>query len=86
MGATEMTAKNLITPLPYEANLKLAGMIFLEMEAMTFTKERYDLDFPDHAKDLSRLQMWTIARRKVVEQLCIPDCAAEDSLQDLSCQ
>lgn len=67
---------------PYEANLQLAGMIFQEMEFMAFTKERFDLAFPEHAKDLSRPQMWTIARSKVVEQLCVPECIAEDYLHD----
>jgi hypothetical protein len=77
-----MNTESLMTPFPYEANLQLAGMIFQEMEFMTFTKERYDLAFPEHIKDLSRPQMWTIARGKVVEQLCVPECIAEDYLHD----
>ncbi|MBI4965331.1 MAG: hypothetical protein HY913_18790 [Desulfomonile tiedjei] len=75
-----MNTNNGTSPLPYEANMKLAGMILQEMEFMSFTKERYDLSFPDHAKELSRLQMWSMARRKVVEELCVPDCIAEEYL------
>jgi hypothetical protein len=77
-----MHIKNRVSPLPHEANLKLAGMIFQEMEAMTFRKDRYDLEFPDHAKDFSRLEMWMIARGKVIHELCVPECIFDDNPQD----
>jgi hypothetical protein len=82
MGKIEMNAEDRTNPLPHEANLRLAGMIFQEMEAMAFRKERYDLEFPDHAKDLTRLQMWTVARGKVIHELCMPECLFDDITPD----
>jgi hypothetical protein len=78
----EMNAEDRTSQLPHEANLRLAGMIFQEMEAMTFRKERYDLEFPDHAKDLTRLQVWTVARGKVIHELCMPECLFDESTLD----
>lgn len=77
-----MSTTKLKIPFPYEPSRKLAGMIIQEMESMTFTKERYDLEFPDHAKDLARVEMWRIARSKVIEELCIPDPPPDENSPD----
>jgi hypothetical protein len=79
---TDMSTTKLRIPFPYEPSRKLAGMIIQEMEAMTFTKESYDLEFPDHAKDLPRVEMWGIARSKVIEELCTPDPCLEENSPD----
>lgn len=70
------------SPFPYESSRRLAGIIMQEMEAMTFTKESYDLEFPDHAKDLARVEMWGIARNKVIEELCTPDPSPDENSMD----
>ena len=77
-----MSTTKLKIPFPHETSRKLAGIIMQEMEAMTFTKERYDLEFPDHAKDLARVAMWGIARSKVIEELCTPDPSPDENSMD----
>jgi len=55
----------------------LSRMIRREFETMLFHKETYDLDYPEHKKDIVPAQLKRMARDKVVEELCIPPCTAE---------
>jgi len=48
-------------------------MIIREIQSIILEKQRYDFDFPDHAKTLSSQQIWDIAKNKVLEDLCLPD-------------
>ena len=65
---------------PNESNLHLSRLIHQEMESMFMAKERYDLDFPDHAKEISTTEMWQIARRKVLADLSEPPDAKADRI------
>jgi hypothetical protein len=63
-----------------ESNLHLSRLIHQETESMFMSKERYDLDFPDHAKDISMTAMWQMARRKVLADLSEPPDAKADRI------
>ncbi len=57
-----------------ETNAQLSRLICEELEAVAFHKERLDLHFPKHTKELSPLQMWCIARARTIIKLCAPWC------------
>jgi hypothetical protein len=65
-----------------EDKIGLTTRIQREMESMLFNKERYDIDDPDHTKELVSDQLRQLAREKVVHELCIPPCSTDDSIQD----
>ena len=57
-----------------ETNVLLSRLIREELEAVSFHKERLDLHFPKHTKELSPLQIWHIARARTIIKLCAPWC------------
>jgi hypothetical protein len=61
-----------------EGQVGLTTRIQREMESLMFNKERYDMEYPDHTKNLVRHQLQQLAREKVIQELCIPPCSAED--------
>ncbi len=63
---------------PRENIARLSEMVQRELEALTFRKERYDLTYPEHVKNLAKPEMRQIAREKVIEELCmLPSCPEE---------
>ncbi len=56
------------------AHFQLSRLIREELEAVTFHKERLDFHFPKHTKELSRSQLWHIARALTMIKLCAPWC------------
>jgi hypothetical protein len=57
-----------------ETSFQLSRLIREELQAVTFHKERFDLHFPKHTKQLSSLQLWHIARARTIIKLCAPWC------------
>jgi hypothetical protein len=49
-----------------EDEIGLIDRIHREMESMMFNKERHDIDYPDHKKDLPQDKLQQIARKKVM--------------------
>jgi hypothetical protein len=58
---------------------QLSMLIRREMDSMMAGKERYDLDFPAHAKQLTRPEIRQMARKRVMHDLCLPDFGPEDT-------
>ncbi len=67
-----MSQSNHDEEVPYERNYPLRDLILEEMAFMMCNKELYDLDFPQHFKPMSSGQLWDLARKKVLEQICRP--------------
>lgn len=65
-----------------EDEIGLIERIQREMESMMFNKERHDIDYPGHKKDLPQDELQQIARKKVIQELCIPPCFSEDANKD----
>jgi len=63
---------------PRENNALIFAMVQRELESMTFRKERYDLNYPDHAKDLTKSEIRRLARHKVMHELCFLPCCPEE--------
>jgi hypothetical protein len=63
---------------PRENNALLSEMVQRECEVLTFRKERYDLNHPEHAKDLAKSEIRQVARQKVMEELCLLPCCPEE--------
>ncbi len=59
-------------------NAQLSRLVLRELESIILSKDTYDRDFPDHAKCLSRSELWKISFNKVLERLCLPSSEAED--------
>lgn len=76
---SSMTRKKYAYITGRENNRKFNGMIIREIESIMLEKQRYDFDFPDHAKMLSSQEIWHIAKSKVMEDLCLPDSFLEDN-------
>jgi hypothetical protein len=68
--------------VPIEDEIGLIERIQRELESMTFNKERHDMDYPDHKKDLPQEEMQQMARKKVLQELCIPPCSDDSSTED----
>ncbi len=63
---------------PRENNARLSEMVQREFELLNFKKERYDLNYPEHAKELTKSEIRQIAREKVTQDLCtLPSCPEE---------
>ncbi len=63
---------------PREKNALLSEMVQREFEALTFKKERYDLNNPEHVKDLTKSEIRQLARDKVMQELCVLPCCPEE--------
>jgi hypothetical protein len=63
---------------PRENNALLSEMVQREFEMLTFRKERYDLNYPEHFKELTNPEIRKIARLKVMEDLCVLPCCPEE--------
>jgi hypothetical protein len=63
---------------PRENNALLSEMVQREFEVLRFKKERYDLNHPEHVKELAKSEIRQIARQKVMEELCLLPCCAEE--------
>jgi len=63
---------------PRENNALLSEMVQREFELLSFKKERYDLNYPEHVKDLAKSEIRQIAREKVTEELCFLPCCPEE--------
>jgi hypothetical protein len=44
-------------------------------------KEAYDLDYPQHRKNIAPAELWHISRRKVIEDLAAPSSGEPHSFQ-----
>ena len=75
-----MIAGDLNFQFPTESHPHLSRLIHQEMESMFMSKEKYDLTFPDHAKEISTHEMWKMARRKVLADLSEPPDAKVDRI------
>ena len=62
------------TSAPRETDIRLCTLIEEELEAVLFHKERLDLLYPKHAKELTSDQLWGIARARTIIKLCAPWC------------
>jgi hypothetical protein len=61
---------------PRENSGQLSEMVQREFEDLSFKKERYDLNYPEHVKDLAKSEIRQIAREKVMQDLCfLPRCS-----------
>jgi hypothetical protein len=60
-----------------ESNALLSRLVSEELQNVVFDKERYDLRYPTHVKELSRRSLRAIARRRVIIRLCAPFCDAD---------
>ena len=67
--------------IPQENDILLAELITQEMGSMIVYKEAYDLDYPQHRKNIAPAELWQIARRKVIEELAAPLSEEPHSLQ-----
>lgn len=74
-----MVARHGDNQIPMEKDMGLAELIVQEMGSMIVYKEAYDLDYPEHSKSMSSLELWHIARKKVIQELATP-CSGETSL------
>ncbi|MGO9567279.1 MAG: hypothetical protein ACLP5H_07050 [Desulfomonilaceae bacterium] len=63
---------------PRENNALLSEMVQREFEVLSFKKERYDLNNPEHVKDLTKSEIREIASHKVIEELCLLHCCPEE--------
>jgi len=70
-------SKNVIAnreePLPREPNARLARLIREEMDRMVMDKEQLDAAFPEHERTVSKKDLWQMARKRVIADLCNPD-------------
>jgi hypothetical protein len=64
------------TSAPRETNVRLSALIEEELESVLIQKERLDLSYPTHIKEMSSDQLWNIARARVIIRLCAPWCDA----------
>jgi len=55
----------------------LAEMYLDEARSIMLTKSNYDMEFPEHKKEISRDKMLWLARTSVVNRLCDPDDSDE---------
>jgi hypothetical protein len=55
----------------------LSEMVQREFEVLSFKKERYDLNYPEHVKDLAKSEIREIALEKVMQDLCVLPCCPE---------
>ncbi len=62
---------------PRENNARLSEMVQREFEDLVFRKQRYDMNYPEHVKDLAKSEIRQIAREKVVEDLSVLPCCPE---------
>jgi hypothetical protein len=60
--------------------MRVSARIRREVELLAFNKERYDLDHPDHRKDIPQAELKQIARDKVIQELCVPPCNDQDGV------
>jgi hypothetical protein len=63
---------------PRENNARLSEMVQREFEVLSFKKERYDLNHPEHVKEFTKQEIRQIAREKVVQDLCTLPCCPEE--------
>jgi pyruvate/oxaloacetate carboxyltransferase len=63
---------------PRENNALLSEMVQREFEALSFRKERYDLNHPEHIKELTKTEIRQIAREKVIQDICTLPCCSEE--------
>jgi hypothetical protein len=63
---------------PRENNALLSEMVQREFELLSFKKGRYDLNHPEHVKDLAKSEIRQIAREKVTEELCFLPCCPKE--------
>jgi len=61
--------------------VQLSELIEDELEAVTFTKQKYDLRYPRQTKELSPEQLWHIARVMVIHRLCAPLDREEEAVR-----
>ncbi len=69
--------------VPRDSDPGLNAMILEEMKQLRAKKEEYDLDFPQHQRFISNLELWYIARNKIIEHLCDARVPYEDGIQVL---
>ncbi|MEW6350470.1 MAG: hypothetical protein AB1646_15510 [Thermodesulfobacteriota bacterium] len=69
--------------VPREIDPGLNAMILEEMKQLRAKKEEYDLDFPQHQRFISNWELWHIARKKIIEQLCDARVRDEDGIPAL---
>ncbi|MCX5861682.1 MAG: hypothetical protein NTW27_06135 [Deltaproteobacteria bacterium] len=60
-------------------NVKLSRLVQREHEALRFSKESYDMEFPHHARHIPHDLMRRLAVKSVLQRICKPECAGEDS-------
>jgi hypothetical protein len=64
-----------------EPNPRIFDLIVEEMESMMLDKEAIDLQYPQHSRDLSKVALWSLARRKVISRLADPTyCEAPEAM------
>lgn len=63
-----------------DVEMRMSLRIRREVELLAFNKGRYDLDHPDHRKDIPPTELKQIARAKVTHELCVPPCSDQDGV------
>lgn len=61
-----------------DGDMPMSVRVDREVEVLMFTKQRFDLDYPDHKKDFRLAELKQVARDKVIRELSVPPCASED--------
>lgn len=62
-----------------QISARLRRVVNKELESLILSKEHYDADFPEHAKFLTKDDLWRMSYNKALEKLCMPPSEESDT-------